>query len=59
MCDDGSRCAVPGCPCKEAECPLCGGPGVALGTLGYILHLRCRDCGEDFSTDSPDSYEEV
>jgi tRNA(Ile2) C34 agmatinyltransferase TiaS len=41
------------------ECAECGGPGIALGTLGYLLHLRCRDCGMDFSVDSPDSYEEA
>ena len=58
-CGDGSCCGVPGCPCTDVACPLCGGPGVVLGTLGYILHLRCQDCGADFSTDSPDSYEEV
>jgi transcription elongation factor Elf1 len=44
---------------NQYACPACGGPGVALGTLGYRLHLRCRDCGMDFSVDSPDSYEEV
>lgn len=43
----------------EDTCPVCGGQGVALGTLGYVLHLRCRDCGIDFSVDSPDSYEEI
>ncbi len=43
----------------EDTCPECGGQGVALGTLGYLLHLRCRDCGADFSVDSPDSYEEI
>lgn len=42
----------------QDACPACGGPGVALGTLGMLLHLRCRDCGLDFSVDSPDSYEE-
>jgi hypothetical protein len=42
----------------DHPCPECGGPGIALGTLGYILHLRCRDCGMDFHVDSPDSYEE-
>jgi hypothetical protein len=51
----GDRAALDG----EYACPECGGPGVALGTLGYILHLRCRDCGDDFTVDSPDSYEEV
>ena len=40
------------------RCPMCGGPGIALGTLGYLLlHLRCRDCGADYSMDSPDSYD--
>ena len=39
------------------ECPECGGQGMALGTLGYTLHLRCRDCGMDFSVESPDLYE--
>lgn len=43
----------------EDTCPVCGGQGIALGTLGYVLHLRCRDCGIDFSVDSPDSCEEV
>jgi tRNA(Ile2) C34 agmatinyltransferase TiaS len=42
----------------EDRCPACEGQGVALGTLGYMLHLRCRDCGADFAVDSPDSYEE-
>jgi hypothetical protein len=43
--------------CPEPSCPQCDGPGVALGTLGYLLHLRCRNCGFDFSVDSPDSYD--
>lgn len=30
-------------------CPLCYGPGVHLGTLGYREHYRCRNCGADFS----------
>ena len=29
-------------------CPLCDGPGVELGTLGDLQHLRCRNCGIDF-----------
>lgn len=45
-------------PSDDDNCPMCGGPGVALGTLGYLLHLRCRNCGSDWSVDSPDSYEE-
>lgn len=43
---------------NEYACPQCGGQGVALGTLGMVLHLRCRQCGWDFSVDAPDSYEE-
>jgi hypothetical protein len=30
------------------ECPCCGGPGIALGTLGQLEWHRCRDCGMDF-----------
>lgn len=33
----------------EAECPMCGGPGVLLGKLGSRVHFRCRNCGMDFS----------
>jgi hypothetical protein len=33
-------------------CPVCGGPGLPLGTLGKRSHFRCQDCGIDFS-DSP------
>lgn len=40
------------------DCPVCEGPGFALGTLGYLLHLRCADCGMTFAVNSPDSYEE-
>jgi len=44
-------------PCASAEieeaevvaCPVCGGPGVELGTLGNRQHFRCRNCGMDFS----------
>lgn len=42
----------------QDECPYCGGQGHALGTFGYLLHLRCRDCGMDFSVPSPDLGEE-
>jgi len=27
------------------QCPQCGGEGNELGTLGALLHLRCRQCG--------------
>lgn len=43
---------------QEDTCPQCGGQGVALGTLGYVLHLRCRECGWDFSVDAPDQEDE-
>ena len=33
----------------EAECPMCGGPGVSLGQLGRLHHYRCRNCGVGFS----------
>lgn len=26
-------------------CPMCGGEGALLGSLGPLLHLRCRQCG--------------
>ena len=32
-------------------CPLCGGRGIELGVLGDLTHIRCRDCGGDFSTE--------
>ena len=30
-------------------CGLCGGPLVELGTLGWVKHYRCRNCGAGFS----------
>jgi predicted RNA-binding Zn-ribbon protein involved in translation (DUF1610 family)/transposase-like protein len=38
---------------SEADvfCPVCGGPGVYMGTLGSRDHYRCRNCGIDFSID--------
>lgn len=32
------------------DCPQCGGEAILLGVLGNLAHLRCRDCGWDFST---------
>jgi transposase-like protein/transcription elongation factor Elf1 len=31
-------------------CPMCGGPGEYLGTLGSLDHFRCRNCGAQFNT---------
>jgi hypothetical protein len=33
----------------NASCPSCGGQGGILGTLGFLRHFRCRDCGAEFS----------
>lgn len=30
-------------------CPLCGGEGCELGSLGNRTHYRCRNCGIGFS----------
>ena len=30
-------------------CKLCGGTLVELGVLGNLKHLRCRNCGAQFS----------
>jgi transcription elongation factor Elf1 len=32
------------------ECPMCGGPGVFMGSLGKLDHFRCRNCGANFNT---------
>jgi len=34
---------------EPARCPLDGGDGVLLGTLGRLTHYRCRSCGIDFN----------
>ena len=34
---------------SQFECPQCGGDGTLLGQLGTVHHLRCRDCGWDYS----------
>jgi hypothetical protein len=39
----------------EAGCPQCGGEPTILGELGFLTHLRCRQCGwtwhhEDYPT---------
>ena len=35
------------------ECEMCGGPLEALGALGNRNHYRCRNCGMEFSSESP------
>lgn len=30
------------------NCPMCGGEGQHLGTLGTLDHFRCRACGWTF-----------
>lgn len=34
---------------ERPTCPMCGGPGNYLGTLGTRAHFRCENCGMDFS----------
>lgn len=31
------------------DCPQCNGPAYAMGTLGNLLWLRCRNCGWEFN----------
>jgi rubredoxin len=33
----------------EMECPVCGGTGIAQGSLGFLVWYRCEDCGWNFS----------
>ena len=33
------------------DCTICGGQLNSLGALGNLDHLRCRDCGMEFSTE--------
>jgi transposase-like protein len=39
----------------EVSCPACGGPGVALGSLGRLMHYRCRNCGINFHCEKEDT----
>jgi len=32
-----------------AECSVCGGPRLLLGSLGKLDHFRCRCCGSESS----------
>jgi tRNA(Ile2) C34 agmatinyltransferase TiaS len=43
------------------DCPMCGGQGEELGTLGSTTYARCRQCGTDYSTsvDKEEYDEEV
>ena len=33
----------------SSACPVCGGTGEDLGSLGQLDHMRCRDCGITYS----------
>lgn len=39
------------------SCPMCGGPGTALGALGARQYYRCRNCGMDWSEPRVDEAE--
>lgn len=34
---------------EDVNCPMCNGPAYAMGMLGRLLWLRCRDCGWEFN----------
>lgn len=38
----------------EHCCPMCHGEAGLLGVLGSVAHLRCRDCGWQYSIDAED-----
>lgn len=33
----------------DSGCSLCGGHLLELGTLGFLTHFRCRECGAEQS----------
>lgn len=33
------------------SCIVCDGDALLLGSLGWMMHFRCRDCGLTFSQD--------
>jgi hypothetical protein len=35
------------------QCSICDGPLMLLGVLGNRKHMRCRNCGMDFSKEIP------
>lgn len=37
------------------QCPVCGGPGVYLGNLGFRAYYRCRNCGSEFAVADQDA----
>lgn len=39
-------------------CELCGGPLGLLGSLGFMLHLTCRNCGMFFTRDNRPNEED-
>ena len=41
------------------ECPMCGGPGGLLGSLGRLTWFRCVNCGIDFNEGGNDERNEA
>lgn len=35
----------------EITCPMCDGEPVGIGTLGFLAHLSCRQCGWYWAVD--------
>ncbi len=38
---------------KAHLCPFCNGRPLLVGCYGAVTILRCRDCGEAYSTSEP------
>lgn len=34
------------------SCPICGGVGIPLGSLGKLIWFICRNCGAQFSQEA-------
>ena len=47
--EDYIRCSTPGGGLDSKFCRLCDGALQVLGTLGGLVHYRCRGCGVEYS----------
>lgn len=61
-CDGSPECACETCQeeweediHEHVDCPVCAGPGEELGTMGNLVHFRCRSCGMVFHLNGPAS----